>query len=130
MSHLNRASFMRFVLVGGTATALHYAIMFTLLHFNLCDKLVASGTGFTLSAVFNYLANAYFTFRSEHDHAASVPRFVATMAAGLVINVSVLALLTHLGLAVAPAQIFATGVVLVWNYTINAVWTFKKRHTT
>lgn len=127
MSNLNVSSFMRFLLVGGTATALHYLIMFALLHWQMCDKLVASGVGFALSAVFNYLANAFFTFRSGHTHAESLPRFVATMSAGLAINTGVLASLTWLGLPTAVAQVLATGVVLVWNYTINAVWTFRKR---
>ena len=127
MSNLNTRSFLRFVLVGGTATAIHYLIMFALLHFQACNKLVASGAGFIISAIFNYLANANFTFRSAHNHAESVPRFIATMIAGLAINTSVLASLTWLGMATAVAQVLATGVVTAWNYTINAIWTFKKK---
>jgi len=118
---------MRFVLVGGSATAIHYAIMFVLLKLQLCDKTVASSTGFVISAIFNYLANAHFTFQGDHNHAESVPRFVAMMAAGAVINASVLNGLVWIGLPVWLAQILATGVVLVWNYIINAVWTFKAR---
>ena len=128
MSHLGSKSFFRFLLVGGSATALHYAIMFGLMHYELCSKGYASATGYSLSTLFNYWANARFTFGGQHKHAESMPKFVMTATAGLGINQLVLLSLTQLGLPVAPAQIFATGTVLVWNYVINAIWSFRARH--
>jgi putative flippase GtrA len=40
-----------------------------------------------------------------------------------------LSLLIAAGLHPAPAQILTTAGVLIWNYTLNALWTFKKPQT-
>ncbi|MDO6384820.1 MULTISPECIES: GtrA family protein [unclassified Uliginosibacterium] len=128
MTHLGPSSFLRFLLVGGSATALHYLIMAALLATSLCTAATASATGYSLSTFYNYWANARFTFGGSHRHRDSLPRFLLTAAAGLGINQLVLLGLIALGLPVAAAQILATGCVLVWNYVINAIWSFRSRH--
>ena len=127
MEHVNTRSFGSFLLVGGSATLLQYFIMFMLMHFGNWSEGYASATGYVLSTFYNYAANARFTFQGRHNHLRSLPRFLATAAAGLLINQLVLLSLTHLGLPVAPAQIVATGCVLIWNYLINAIWSFRSR---
>ena len=127
MSNLNIASFLRFLLVGGTATGVQYLIMAALIHFLAMDAVLASGTGFVISAVFNYWATARFTFRSNAGHRQSLPRFIVTLGAGCAINVVVLYALTRLGVSLILSQLLTTGVVLIWNYTINAVWTFRRQ---
>lgn len=87
----------------------------------------ASAIGFCVSAAFNYACNAAFTFRSGQPHRQAVPKFVATAAAGLAINSLLLSLLIAIGLPLIPAQVLTTAGVLIWNYCINAIWTFKKR---
>jgi putative flippase GtrA len=127
MSNININSLLRFLLVGGTATALQYLIMAALIHAFGMDAVVASGVGFVISAVFNYWANARFTFRSGSTHRQGIPRFLVTLGAGVLINVVVLYGLTHLGLSLILSQLITTGVVLIWNYTINAIWTFRRQ---
>lgn len=128
MTHLGSRSFLRFLLVGGSATALHYLIMAALLAAGLCSAGPASATGYSLSTLYNYWANARFTFGGVHRHRDSFPRFLLTAAAGLGINQLVLLGLIALGLPLAVAQVLATGCVLVWNYVINAIWSFRSRH--
>ena len=118
-----------FLLVGGFATGLQYAIMALLMALAGVPALAASNTGFALSAVANYLLNAKLTFRSERSHAATLPRFAVTVALGLGINSLLLSLLIAAGLHPAPAQVLTTAGVLIWNYTLNALWTFKKPQT-
>jgi putative flippase GtrA len=128
MEHINTRSFGSFLLVGGSATLLQYFIMFMLMHFGHWSEGYASASGYVLSTFYNYGANARFTFQGKHDHLRSLPRFLATALAGLAINQFVLLSLTRLvALPVAPAQIVATGCVLVWNYLINAIWSFRSR---
>ena len=126
MSNLNIASFLRFLLVGGAATAAQWLIMWALIHGLAMNPVLASGIGFVISAVFNYWANARFTFRSGTGHDQSLPRFIVTLGAACLINEVVLYGLIHLGVSLILSQIMATGVVFIWNYTINAVWTFRK----
>jgi putative flippase GtrA len=127
--NISRRSFFSFLLVGGGATLLQYLIMAALMFAMGMEATVASSTGFLISAVFNYWANARFTFSGQHDHRASALKFGATLCAALAINALTLELLLKFGAPVWLAQLIATGVVFVWNYIINAVWTFRKRQT-
>lgn len=128
MNQISSRSFLRFLLVGGSATALHYLIMALLVGLLGFAPGTGSAAGYSLSTLYNYWANARFTFAGRHSHAHSLPRFLATALAGLGINQLVLLGLIHLGLPIALAQILATACVLVWNYFINALWAFRTRH--
>lgn len=127
--NISLRSLASFLVVGGFATGLQYAIMALLMALAGMPALAASNTGFAISAVANYLLNAKLTFRSERSHASTLPRFAIAAALGLGINSLLLSLLIAAGLHPAPAQILATAGVLIWNYTLNALWTFKKPQT-
>lgn len=123
--NISLRSLLSFALVGGFATGLQYALMSLLIWLFDCPLVLASGIGFAVSAVANYILNARLTFRSKERHAKTLPRFIITACLGLAINSILLAFLASLGLHPAPAQILTTLGVLLWNYTINALWTFK-----
>jgi putative flippase GtrA len=123
--NISLRSLFTFALIGGFATAVQYALMTLLIWLFDCPLVLASGIGFAVSAVANYLLNARLTFRSRERHAKTLPRFIITACLGLAINSVLLAFLASLGLHPAPAQILTTLGVLLWNYTINALWTFK-----
>ena len=127
--NISLRSLATFLMVGGFATGLQYAIMALLMALAGMPALTASNIGFAISAVANYLLNAKLTFRSERSHASTLPRFAITAALGLGINSLLLSLLIAAGLHPAPAQILTTAGVLIWNYTLNALWTFKKPQT-
>lgn len=124
--NISLRSLFTFVMVGGFATGVQYALMSLLIWLFDCPLVLASGIGFAISAIANYLLNARLTFRSNERHAKTLPRFVVTACLGLAINSLLLAFLYSIGLHPAPAQILTTLGVLLWNYTINALWTFKK----
>ena len=127
MSNINSNSFLRFLLVGGSATGLQYLIMAILIYTTAMSPVLASGIGFIISAIFNYWANARFTFGGHSTHRQGIPRFLVTLGAGVAINAVVLYGLTRFRVPLVVSQLITTGVVLIWNYTINAVWTFRKR---
>jgi putative flippase GtrA len=125
--HLSLSSVGRFLLVGGSATVMHYAVMAFVLWRGWTGPVAASAIGFLVSAVFNYLASAAYTFRGDHSHARALPRFATTLAAGCALNVGAVALLLRLGVPLVLAQLVATGCVMVWNYCLHALWTFRPR---
>lgn len=127
MNQISHSSFFRFLLVGGSATLLHYAIMGSLIHFAGVTAGIASASGYVCSTFYNYWASAHFTFGGGHDHARSLPRFLLTALAGLGINQITLLAGLYFSLPVPVAQLVATVTVLFWNYFINALWTFSKR---
>lgn len=119
-----RRQLFRFLLVGGGATALHYAIYLVLLLLGV-SPVPASSVGFVISASFNYQLNRRYTFGSSRRHAEALPRFIATAAGGLALNAAILAGLTQLGLHPVPAQFGATMATLAWNFLLNRLWTFR-----
>lgn len=119
-------SMVSFLVVGGLATGLHYLLTLLFVMGLGAGLVPASSMGFALSACANYLLNRRLTFRSRQPVAETAPRFVATAGAGLLINGLLLSLLASLGLHPVIAQILSTLGVLIWNYTINGLWTFKK----
>lgn len=118
--------FLRFLLVGGFATGVHYAVLVSAVRLLGWDPVPAAAAGFIVGAVVNYLLNRSFTFGSDAPHAVAVPRFASIAFAGLLLTVA----LVHVGTDVfgwhyLVAQALATGVVLLWNFVGNAFWTFR-----
>ena len=116
----------RFLLVGGFATALQYLILITLVQAGMAGPVVASSIGFTLSALANYALNKRFTFASPHRHRVALPRFAAVALSGLTINGAMVWLLADVAaLHYVIAQIGATACTLAWNFALNRLWTFR-----
>jgi len=117
--------FIKFTGVGLIATAIHYAIL-TLGVMLGAGPVWASSLGFVLSALVNYDLNRRHTFRSDRRHREALPRFAAVAGVGLLLNAAIMGLATGaLHWHFLLAQVMATGLVLLWNFSINRVWTFR-----
>jgi putative flippase GtrA len=116
--------FARFLIVGGIATALQYAILFALAGEGV-RPLLASSIGFVVSAVGNYTLNRRFTFHSDVKYVTGLERFSIIAGVGLALNAVVMAAGIALGIHYLASQILATAVVLLWNFQVNRVWTFS-----
>jgi putative flippase GtrA len=118
--------FLRFALIGGVATAIQYAVLIILVQAQVSGAVGASAIGFTLSALANYTLNRRFTFHSTRAHVEALPRFTAVALLGLAINTGLIWLF-HVPLALhyLVAQVLATCGTLLWNYSLNRVWTFS-----
>lgn len=120
-----RMRFIRFALVGGAATAFHYAVAAALSLSGLTTVVVGSTIGFVLSALGNYALNARFTFGTTAANAGQGLRFFTTVALGCLLNAAILKGALGLGLHAVPAQLLATALVLAWNFAISSWWVFK-----
>ena len=121
------ARFARFVLVGGFATALMYALLLVGVEWLGMTPVSASVAGYTISALANYWLNRNLTFRSRQRHAIALPRFAAVSGAGLLINAAIMYVGTELLSGhYLLVQILATVVVLFWNYIGSQLWTFRQ----
>jgi putative flippase GtrA len=86
---------------------------------------VASSFGFIVGAVINYILNYQFTFQSDKRHSEAITKFfiVATIGAG--INGFIMYIgVENTNINYMLVQIFATGIVLLWNFIVNKLWTF------
>jgi putative flippase GtrA len=119
------AQFVRFALVGGFATTLHYAILVVLVEGLRWPPVAATSVGFAVSALGNYLLNRRFTFRSQRRHVEAAPRFAVVAVVGFFINAGVVWLaFDAAGLHYLVAQVLATLATLGWTFVGNRHWTF------
>jgi putative flippase GtrA len=120
--HLTR--FVRYLAVGGIATAIQYVLLILLVRALGMEPTAASTIGFALSAIVNYLLNYSFTFRSDRPHGPAAAKFAVLATSGLLINAVIMHLLVNAGVRYLMAQVCATAVVLLWGFIGNTVWTF------
>ena len=119
------AQFLLFAGVGAIGTLGHYTILIVLVQFWAVDPVFASSIGFIVGALINYILNYHFTFQSDKRHSEALTKFliVATIGAGM--NGSIMySGVENTNINYLAVQIFATCVVLLWNFVVNKLWTF------
>lgn len=118
--------FASFTAVGVAGTVAHYCVLIALIYVLQLHPVPASAAGFAVGALVNYGLNYRLTFRSTKMHRESMPKFFIVAIAGLMLNTAIMAVMTTtLRLHYLVAQVFATGCVLIWNFTVNRRWTFR-----
>jgi putative flippase GtrA len=122
---MRAAQLARFLVVGGIATALQYAILILGVQALGWRAPWASAVGYAISCVLNYWMNYRFTFRSSRAHSSAALRFGLVVAGGLAINTAVMWLLVEGWHAqYLLSQVAATAAALVWNFGGSALWSF------
>ena len=119
------AQLMKFGVVGFIAFLIDYGLLAfctEILHINY---LVSATIGFTVSVVFNYFASMryVFTHKEEMSRRREFIIFVVLSIVGLVINNVILwAGVELLHVHYLIVKIFATAVVMVWNFVTRKIF--------
>ena len=122
-----RIQFFKFLLVGGSCTALQYLCLWLLVHFAGFDATLASSIGFVLSAGLNFHLNHRITFGSGAPYAKAAASFALVAGIGLALNAALMEGLTDgLSLHYLLAQLLTTAIVLCWNFGANKWWTYGR----
>lgn len=116
---------LKFLIVGGSATALQYGLLIVFVQFAGLSPVVATSIAYAISSVYNYLLNYYATFKSDASHRTAATKFAAVACSGLLINAGIIAALTKVGVHYLVAQVVATVVILVWNFVVHKYWTYR-----
>jgi putative flippase GtrA len=117
--------FVSFAGVGIIGTAAHYLALFSLVKLAYLRPVAASSAGFVVGALVNYGLNYRVTFRSQKLHRETLAKFLVVAGIGMVFNSLIMGLGTEvLNQHYFYVQLVATGLVLVWNFFGNRVWTF------
>jgi putative flippase GtrA len=119
--------FLKFCIVGSSGMIIDFGTTWLLKEKVRINKYIANSSGFILAATSNYLINRYWTFHSENPKVATeYLSFILISVAGLGINNVVLYLLTDkMKLNFYLSKLFAIGVVTLWNFSMNYLFTFR-----
>ena len=120
--------FLKFGVVGVIAFVIDYGALMLLSQVFGMDPVLAAGISFCVSVIFNYLASMryVFTHREDLSRGREFVIFIVLSAIGLVINEACMAagvaLLGTTALMVTVTKLFATAVVMVWNFVSRKKW--------
>lgn len=128
--NLNRAlgiKFLKFAVVGGSGVVVDFFFTWLLKEKFKVHKYVANAIGFTIAASTNWYLNRIWTFESHNQHVMQeYSHFLIVSLIGLAINSFILWLLTDKGkINFYLSKLGAIGVVTVWNFIINYLFTFN-----
>lgn len=122
--------FLLFSAAGIFAAIGHYGTLIALSELAGAAPVPASLAGFVVGGIVSYLLNYRFTFRSTKQHREALAKFLVVAAMGFVLNGLVMWGLTGpADLHYLPAQLIATGLVLIWTFSCNRIWTFREKTT-
>jgi putative flippase GtrA len=118
-----RSRFARYVLTGGTATALHYAVLTTMVAGGQ-PALAGTVLGSVAGALAGYLLTRHFVFASSSAPLPEACRFGAVSLLALPLNAALMSIGLALHLHYLLAQAITTALLLLFNFTLHRRWTF------
>jgi putative flippase GtrA len=122
-----KSQFLRFALVGATATLTTYLVLILLVEIWHMNVILASVLGYIAGIAVNYKLNYGFTFRSARQHRIVIPKFILVALVGLLLNTGLMYVaVIWVGIHYVLAQLAAVAIVLIWSFTINRLWVFTK----
>jgi len=120
--------FLKFCTVGLSGMVIDFGTTWILKEKVRINRYVANTSGFILAASSNYFLNRVWTFESQSKNiSAEYFSFFTIALIGLGINNLVLWFLSDkMKYKFYLSKIIATGVVTLWNFGMNFVFTFAK----
>ena len=116
-----------FTAVGVFAAIAHYGALVALVEGAGWRPVPATLVGYVAGGVVSYILNRRHTFASDRPHAEAGWRFAAVAAVGFCLTWGFMQLFVEaMALPYLPAQLVTTGIVLVWSFVANRVWTFGR----
>lgn len=120
--------FAKFTSVGAVATSGHYLTLIVLREIIDMPVVAATTLGYLVGALINYWLNFHWTFARQASHRRAIPRFFSIATLGLMLNAGLMHIMVNrFSWWYLLAQVIATGLVLVFNFVCNRLWTFKEQ---
>jgi putative flippase GtrA len=118
--------FIKFCIVGFSGIFVDFGTTYFLKEVCKVQKYLANAIGFTLAATSNYVLNRIWTFQSNNPHVVQeFSRFFVIALIGLGINSTIIWLMNgKFKVNFYLSKLVATIIVTLWNFLINAYFTF------
>jgi putative flippase GtrA len=121
------AQFVKFCVVGASGTVIDFGLTYLFKEKVHLNKYISNSIGFISAATSNYILNRIWSFENHNPAIGEqYMLFMSISLLGLLINNGVIYLLTkklHMNFYVA--KVIATGVVTLWNFVMNYLFTFR-----
>ncbi|NDV46481.1 GtrA family protein [Paludibacter sp. 221] len=118
--------FLKFCVVGFSGMIVDFGVTWILKEKMKLNRYIANSCGFVLAASSNYMLNRIWTFESRNPEIATeyLSFFIISLI-GLGLNNLILWLFSDkLKLNFYLSKVLATGVVTLWNFGMNFLFTF------
>lgn len=118
-------AFGKYIIAGGAAFCLDYALLFLCYRFLGLHYLLASGIGFCSGVICTYLCCNYWVFshrKLQHQQAKEFTIFVLVGLIGLALTLLFMGFFVSvIGLHPYGSKILTTGLVLIWNFSARKI---------
>lgn len=122
---------LKFGLVGIIATLIDYILLYILTEFFNIYYLISSIISFSVSVIFNYIASVKWVFDVDKEKNSKLKElivFIILSVIGLGINQAIMWLLSEkIQLYYMISKIFATAVVMCWNFVTRKLFLENKK---
>jgi putative flippase GtrA len=131
--------FVKFAVVGASGAVIDFGLTALCKGIFGIPELLSNAIGFTVAATSNYFLNRVWTWRStSKEVGVEYAKFLFVSLVGLGLNSLIVFMLkdtsivprfveTGLDWDFWVAKIVATGIVMVWNFMANNLFTFRKQ---
>ena len=118
--------FLRFCVVGFSGTIIDFGLTWLCKEIFKIPKFISNAIGFVVAATSNYILNRIWTWGSTNDQVGvEYVKFFAVSLIGLGLNTLILYILHEkMKWNFYISKVFATAVVMVWNFLANNFFTF------
>lgn len=122
--------FVKFFITGSINAAIDFIVYLALTRlFNFWQEhlAIATGIAFIVANTNSYFMNRYWTFRSRQVvNKIEYGKFFTVSLIGLGLNMLIFHYLVYwFELHDIFAKVVVAGIVLIWNFSANKLWTFK-----
>lgn len=131
----NVIQFFRYCFVGGIATIVEGATLFTIQHYILSDEnsvyvYLSQAIAFVLGTITNFILSRLFVFQANKKSTNTSGEFLIVFvisAVGLLFKEGLLwCFYAKLGIHYMLVWVVSTAIVLIWNYVARRVFIYKK----
>ncbi len=117
--------FRNFFIVGIAAAIAHYSVLVGLVEGFGWGKVLATLLGYLCGGLVSYWLNRRFTYQSARPHSEAGWRFALVAGIGFGLTGALMHWLHGIwGWPYLVAQVLITGIVLIWSFIANRLWTF------